>query len=95
MSKAAHLAITGDLTINRIADALQRVTAALTKMPLVIDLSGTRDADSSAVAFLLNCLRIARARGIAVTFTAVPEQILTLADIYGLKAVIADALEIA
>jgi phospholipid transport system transporter-binding protein len=91
MSAASHIAIKGDLTMGRVADAMKRVTNAPKKRDLVIDLSGMTDADSSAIAFLMNCLRLGRERGAKVTFTSVPESITTLADIYGLKSTIADA----
>ena len=91
MSAASHIAIKGDLTMSRVADAMKRVAAAPKKRDLVIDLSETTDADSSAVAFLMNCLRLGRERGAKVTFASVPASIMTLADIYGLKSAITDA----
>lgn len=91
MSKTSHIAIKGDLTMGHVADALKRVASMPKKRDVVIDFAATKAADSSAVAFMLNCLRIADERQSTVTFSSVPESILTLADIYGLKSVIADA----
>ena len=91
MNVASTIVIVGELTMNRVAEAMKRVISASKNQDLRIDLSGVTDADSSAVAFLLNCKRIARQRRINVQFTSVPESIVTLADIYGLKSVIVDA----
>jgi len=91
MSVASTIAIVGDLTMSRVVDAMKRVTSVSKNQDIRIDLAGVTDADSSAVAFLLNCQRLARERGANVEFIAVPECIMTLADIYGLKSVIIDA----
>ena len=92
MSAASHIALKGDLTMARVTDAMKRVGSASKKRDLVIDLSAIKDADSSAVAFLMNCLRIGRERGTKVTFSSVPTSIMTLADIYGLKSAITEAM---
>lgn len=93
MTKSSHIAIKGDLTMRHVADAMRRVGKMPKKREIVIDLSGTKEADSSAVAFLLNCIRIGRERGSTVKFAAVPAAVMTLADIYGLRSVIADATQ--
>ena len=59
----SHIAIKGDLTMGHVADAMKRVAKMPKKRDVVIDLAHAEDADSSAVAFLLNCLRIGRERG--------------------------------
>lgn len=91
MSTSSHIAITGDLTMNHVAAVMKRVAMMPKKHDVVIDLKAAGEADSSAVAFLLNALRIGRERGSTVRFTGVPAAILTLADIYGLRSVLADA----
>lgn len=91
MSKASHIAIKGHLTMGHVADAMKRIAKMPRKRDVVIDLSEAKEADSSAVAFLLNCLRLGRERGSDVKFVAVPASVTTLADIYGLKSVIAEA----
>ena len=91
MSKTSHIAVKGDLTMGHVASAMKRVATMPKKREVVIDLAHTKDADSSAVAFLLNCLRIGQERRSTVKFSSVPDSILTLADIYGLKSVITDA----
>ena len=91
MTTASHIAIKGDLTIAHIAKAMARAAKMPKQSAIVVDLAGMKDADSSAVAFLLNCIRIGKERGSTVKFASVPASVLTLADIYGLKAVIADA----
>ena len=88
---SAHIAIKGDLTMGHVAAAMKRIDKMPKKREVVIDLSQAKNADSSAVAFLLNCIRIGNERGSTVKFASLPASILNLADIYGLKAVIADA----
>lgn len=89
MSASVQISISGDLTMNKVADAMKRVADIPKQSEIVINLAQTGEADSSAVAFLLNCLRIGRERGATVRFAAVPASITTLADIYGLGDVIA------
>ena len=91
MSAKSHIAIKGDLTMSHVADAMKRISAMPKKREIVIDLSGAKEVDSSAVALLLNSLSLARTRGSTIHFESVPDSILTLADIYGLKSVIAEA----
>lgn len=91
MSKISHIAIKGDLTMGHVAHAMKRVAKMPKKRDVVIDLAEAKEADSSAVAFLVNCLRLGRERGSNVKFASVPASVTTLADIYGLKSVIADA----
>lgn len=87
----SHFAITGDLTMRHAAGAFKQVAKMPKSTDVTVDLSGTGSVDSSAVAFLLNCIRLGRERGSRVTFAAVPASVLTLADIYGLRSVIEDA----
>lgn len=90
MSTASHIAIKGDLTMAHVADAMKRIAKMPKSREIIIDLAHTKETDSSAVAFLMNALRIARERGATVKFSSVPQSIITLADIYGLRSVIAD-----
>lgn len=92
MTDATLIAISGDLTMGHVADAMKRIVNMPKKSEVIIDLGQAKDADSSAVAFLLNCLRVARQRGTSLRFMSVPQSILTLADIYGLQSVISDAM---
>ena len=50
----------------------------------VFDLSGVRDADSSALAFMLGLLRSAKDMNASVRFVQVPVGVRALAELYGL-----------
>lgn len=93
MSAQTQLAITGDLTMGKVADAMTRIGKMPNASDVVIDFALIKETDSSAVALLINALRIGRERGSTVRFASVPESVLTLAEIYGLRSVIADAIQ--
>ena len=50
---------------------------------LTIDLSGVEEADSSALSLLLEWHRAAKTRGFRVTFANLPENMRSLAEVYG------------
>jgi len=51
----------------------------------VVDFSPVRRCDSAAVALALECLRCARAAGIALHFVSLPPDLLSLARLYGVE----------
>ena len=55
------------------------------------DLSGVQRCDSSAVALLLGWQRAARAQGRSLQLHAIPASLRTLAALYGVDSLIADA----
>lgn len=50
---------------------------------IVIDLARVDAVDSTAVSLMLSWLRAAQARGIKLAFVNVPENLLSLANLYG------------
>jgi len=92
MSAQTHIAISGDLTMGKVSDAMKRIEKMPKAQNIVIDFASTAETDLSAVAFLVNALRMGRERGSTVRFSSVPDSIMTLADIYGLRTVISEAI---
>jgi phospholipid transport system transporter-binding protein len=50
---------------------------------LTIDLSGVREADSSALSLLLEWQRSAKARGFGLKYSGLPDNLRSLAQVYG------------
>jgi phospholipid transport system transporter-binding protein len=63
---------------------------ARTDLPerLTIDFSDVPAVDSSAVALLLEWLRRAREKGVALEFANLPPNLLALAELYGVRQII-------
>ncbi len=77
---------------------LRSLTEALEREPrqevLTIDASGLRDFDSSAIAVLLECQRRARASGQRVAVQQAPAQLVELAGLYGVQALVCPAVQV-
>jgi phospholipid transport system transporter-binding protein len=56
--------------------------------PLVVDLSGVKESDSAGLALLLEWLRLARQRRRTVRFENLPEQLIALAKISEVEALL-------
>ncbi len=66
------------------ARALQEAGRAfLSAGTVVFDFSAVTEADSSAIAVMLDWLRQGKALGATVSFTGVPAAVRSLADLYG------------
>jgi len=65
--------------------------AAIAAGDVVMDFSGVVRCDTAAVACVLEWLRCARARGSKLELVAVPKDLLSLARLYGVEALIAPA----
>lgn len=55
---------------------------------LTVDLAGLTDADTSALSLLFEWQREARARGFALKFCNLPENLRSLAEVYGVLELI-------
>ncbi len=95
MSAAANgdvLRITGALDFETlpgvIAEADKYVARADLPQRLAIDFSGVTGVDSSAVALLLDWRRRAIGRRVALEFLHLPENLLALAQLYGVDELI-------
>jgi phospholipid transport system transporter-binding protein len=81
--------VDADHILNRNATALlQSGEAAILGGDLRFDLSAVKRCDSSAVALLLAWQRVAHARGACLELEAVPSSLRSLAELYGVEALI-------
>lgn len=67
---------------------LERGLAAIRGGDLAIDLSPVKECNSAAVAMVLAWQREARARGAALKLTGLPENLQSLAQLYGVEALV-------
>jgi phospholipid transport system transporter-binding protein len=85
-----RLAASGELDFATAAAALQAGLAAMAQgKAWAIDLSGVTAGDSAGLAVLVEWLSAARARGASVRYEGVPAQILAIARISDLEALLA------
>ena len=62
---------------------------AIDRDGLTIDLAGVTDADSSALSLLLEWQRAAKARGFRLSYAGLPENLRSLARVYGVLELLA------
>lgn len=82
------LQVSGRLTMDSVGALFNDAMQMLPGKVWTVDLAQVEAADSSAVSMLLGWLRSARRHEASITFVNVPENLLSLADLYG----VADAL---
>lgn len=92
MSGAASeetLAPEGPLSFDSVATVLAQAQAFSARADLpgrvTVDFSRVSEVDSSALALLLEWRRVAQRRGIALSFTHLPANLLALASLYGIE----------
>lgn len=68
--------------------ALQPAFAGAAGQSVRIDASALRDFDTSAVAVLLECRRLARQAGLRLQFEGLPAPLLELARLYGVETLL-------
>lgn len=83
-----RLLISGSITFGDVVEWRDRVLEQIDRNGLVIDLAGVTEADSSAISLLLEWVREAKARGYALRYANLPATIRTLAEVYGVSALI-------
>lgn len=77
------------LTMGEASAALERLQQAIAADAApVLDAAALRTLDSSAVAVLLECRRLARAAGKPLQLVAAPTRLAELARLYGVEALI-------
>jgi phospholipid transport system transporter-binding protein len=77
---ANKIQLTGALNFDTVPALRQQFTKLFPFMPeIIVDLRAVDYCDSSGVALLLECLRLARARQKKILFTNIPTQLLALA----------------
>lgn len=76
------------LTFQTARAALEQGCAAIAAGETVFDLGGVKNADSSGVALMLAWLRKAQAKGQRLTFINVPQNLDTIARLYGVDGLL-------
>lgn len=81
--KDGVLALSGPLTMETVPTLFPAGTAHLANGDLLVDLSGVKLVDSAAVSLLLGWLRVAQRQQRQLRLTGMPEDLLSLARLYG------------
>jgi phospholipid transport system transporter-binding protein len=76
------LRLSGPLTLNTVKSLFDRGLPQ-GQSSLVVDLSAVEAVDSAAVSLLLSWLREAQRRNITLCFNSIPENLMSLARLYG------------
>ena len=74
--------------VSMLCQTLRRDTAARQDSPVLVDASALRQFDSSALAVLLECRRVAEAAGRVIELRHAPPKLEQLARLYGLDDVL-------
>jgi len=88
------LLLPATITAAQANDALRLLAQTLRKEPdagVVIDASNLQQFDSSALAVLLECHRLAQAWGKPFALRNAPPRLASLAKLYGIDSLLADA----
>ncbi len=83
-----RLRVSGRLTMDTIGASFHEAMQQLEGKAWTVDLAQVEAADSAGVSLLLGWLRNAQRHGATLTFVNVPDNLRSLADLYG----VADAL---
>ncbi len=82
MTAAVHR-IAGSLTIETVTQLFERGLDFAGENSLVVDLEQVLTVDSAAVSLLLAWVRQAQSNGLDLSFTNIPANLLSLANLYG------------
>lgn len=89
MTESANvLAVDGPLNMNTAASWLERGREGLQTGDLLVDFSAVSEADSAALALLLDWMRTAQASGRVLRHTGMPLGMRSLAALYGVDELI-------
>jgi len=78
-----RLQVSGDLTMDTVAALFDTSLKAESGAALEIDLAQVETLDSAAVGLLLSWLRRAQSNNLAISFANVPDNLMSLARLYG------------
>ena len=78
-----RLYLSGPVTLANVATLLEEARAPLAEGVREVDLGEVTEVDSSLLAALLAWLREAKSRGRPLSFSRLPPDLLTLAQLYG------------
>lgn len=79
------LQVSGAMTLHDATRLLAEGNAALKNAETVFDLANVDSVDSSAIAVIFGWLRAAREQGKSVRIVHPPQDLLSLADVYGVS----------
>jgi len=80
-----QIRVSGRLTIDTVAGLFNSGLQSNGQTALMVDMSGVETVDSAAVSLILAWVREARRSNINLTFSNVPGNLLSLADLYGVS----------
>ena len=83
------LQVSGPLTLQTVKPLYDGGLQANGQASLVIDLSGVEAVDSAAVSLLLAWLREAQRSNVSLSFSRIPDNLLSLARLYGVADMLA------
>ena len=84
-------ALQGPVTMANVTHVLAESEHLFSGTDVIIDLAGVTDVDSAAVSLLLEWRRLARAAHRKIGFANVPENVKSLAELYGVSDLLAIA----
>ena len=84
------MTLEGELVFSTAKKLLKTGSACLDKVSgdVVINMAGVNNSNSAGLALMIGWLRYAKQRNFPLTFQAVPEQLLHMAEITGVKDVL-------
>ncbi|MBB5019486.1 phospholipid transport system transporter-binding protein [Chitinivorax tropicus] len=83
-----RISLSGNLTYREAAKVLEQVTEQLTTPETVLDMQAVGDVDSSVIALLLAWMRRANERSIILRCERAPDNVLSLAALYGTESLL-------
>ena len=84
-----RLVVRGAVTLADVLRWRESGLEAINRDGLTIDLAGVSEADSSALSLLLEWQRAAKARGFRIKYSGLPENLRSLAQVYGVLELLA------
>lgn len=89
IKKEAHRwLVSGDMTISQVEALLAQSTDLATAKSLEIDLAAVSEVDTASISLLFEWLRSAHAHKVKLTFANFPQNLVSLATLYGVVELI-------
>ncbi len=83
-----RLSVNGAMTFEEAVRLREALLKAIDRDALTVDLAAVTEADSTALSLLLEWRRAAKARGWTIQYANVPENLRSLAEVYGVLELI-------
>ena len=84
-----RLLVRGAVTLTDVTRWREAGLQAIDRDGLTIDLAGVNEADSSSLSLLLEWQRAAKARGYRIKYSGLPDNLRSLAQVYGVLDLLA------